>query len=107
MEYSEIIAKVAEEVGLSKTKVDRIYHAYWKAIRHHITTMPLKEKLTEEEFLKLRPNVNIPSLGKIYITWDSYRTQRWSFEKFQGNYNKDKHKKKEDVTHKESNADVH
>ena len=52
--------------------VDKTYRAYWRAIREHITSLPLKEDLTDEEFLRLRPNVNIPSIGKLYVTLDRY-----------------------------------
>lgn len=34
--------------------------------------MPLKEELSEEEFKKLRPNINIPSLGKLACSYDRY-----------------------------------
>lgn len=72
MEYEEIISKVSGELGISKTRVDKIYKSYWRAVREHITSLPLKENLTDEEFLKLQPNVNIPSLGKLYVTLDRY-----------------------------------
>ena len=73
MTYDKIIAEVAASLGLSKQITDRIYKSYWKAVREHITALPLKEDLTEEEFLKLRPNVNIPSIGKLYVTLDRYK----------------------------------
>lgn len=72
MEYDEIIAKVAKDVSLSEKLVDRTYRAYWKVIRKHISSLPLKMDLTDEEFLKLRPNVNIPSIGKLHVTLDRY-----------------------------------
>lgn len=73
MTYDEIISKVAASVGVPIRTTDRIYRAYWKGIREHIVSLPLKEELTDEEFLKLRPNVNIPSIGKLYVTLDRYR----------------------------------
>lgn len=73
MSYKEIIAQVASQTGLSKQFVSRTYQAYWRAVREHITSLPLKEDLTEEEFSKLRPNINIPSIGKLYVTYDRYR----------------------------------
>ena len=72
MTYNEIIAEVASNTGLSKNFVNKVYRAYWKAIRDHIIALPLKEDLTDEEFQKLRPNVNIPSLGKFNVTLDRY-----------------------------------
>lgn len=72
MTYNEIIAEVASNTGLSQTFVNRVYRAYWKAIRDHVTALPLKEDLTDEQFLELRPNINIPSLGKFNVTLDRY-----------------------------------
>ena len=72
MTYNEIVAKVAESTGLDRKLVDRTYKAYWKAVREHIKSLPLKDDMTEEEFCKLRPNVNIPSIGKLYVTLDRY-----------------------------------
>ena len=76
MTYNEIIAKVAESLGLSKTLVDRAYRSYWRAVREHIVSLPLKEDLTDEEFLRLQPNVNIPSIGKLNVTLDKYHRMK-------------------------------
>ena len=76
MEYKEIIAKVAQDNQLSAVFVDKVYKTYWKAIREYIISLPLKEDLTDEEFLKLRPNVNIPSLGKLNVTLDRYHNMK-------------------------------
>lgn len=91
MTYGEIISKVAEDTGLSKILVDRTYRAYWRAIREHITSLPLKDDLTDEEFSKLRPNVNIPSIGKLYVTLDRYRRMKKMFMIKNNRYN-DTHK---------------
>lgn len=76
MTYDEIIFQVAEKLGLPIRLVDRTYRAYWRSIREHITSLPLKEDLTEEEFLKLQPNVNIPSIGKLHVTLDRYKRMK-------------------------------
>lgn len=78
--YDAIISKVASEVNLPVTVVDKVYKAYWKAIRKHIVSQPLKEDLTEEEFAKLRPNVNIPSIGKLYVTYDRYKRMKKQYQ---------------------------
>lgn len=72
MSYEEIISRVSDSLGLSKRLVDKTYKAYWRSIREHIVALPLKQKLPDEEFLKLRPNVNIPSIGKLTVTLDRY-----------------------------------
>lgn len=74
MTYREIVAQVAEETGLTQLIVDRTYKAYWKVIRQYVTSLPLNKDLSDEEFLQLRPNINIPSLGKFNVTLDKYHT---------------------------------
>lgn len=76
MTYSEIISRVSESIGLSKELVDKTYKAYWKTIRDHIASLPLKEDLTDQEFSRLQPNVNIPSIGKLYVTYDRYKRMK-------------------------------
>jgi hypothetical protein len=78
--YEEAVARIAEELSLPKKFVDMVYRAYWKAVREHIAALPLKDDLTDEEFSKLQPNVNIPSIGKLYVTSERYR---WCKDKFE------------------------
>lgn len=73
MTYDEIISRVSTQLDLPKALVDNTYKTYWRVIRNHITSLPLMEDLTEEEFQSLQPNVNIPSLGKLYVTLDRYK----------------------------------
>lgn len=73
MTYNEIVAQVAGSTGLSKKMVDRIYKLYWRSVREYIKSRTLKEDLTEEEFIKLKPNVNVPSLGKFYVDFNKYK----------------------------------
>lgn len=77
--YERIITEVAQNLSIPKTFVDKVYRSYWRAVREHISSLPLKEDLSNEEFIQLQPNVNIPSIGKLYITLDKYR---WYKEKF-------------------------
>lgn len=72
MSYKDIIMAVSRETGLPQRLVDKTYRAYWKAIREHITSLPLKDSLTLKELQELRPNVNIPSLGKLTVTGERY-----------------------------------
>ena len=92
MTYDEIIAEVSKSTGLTKRMVDKAYRAYWKAVREHICSLPLKEDLTDEQFSSLKPNVNIPSIGKLYVTLDRYKRMKKMFNS---------RKEKENVTHKE------
>ena len=80
-----MVTRVADSTGLSKRIVDRTYRAYWKAVREYIKSRPLKSDLTEEEFLKVRPNVNIPSIGKLYVTYERYKYLREKFGRTEKN----------------------
>lgn len=76
MTYDEIIERVAESTGLHKTFVNKVYRAYWRAVREYMEALPLKEDLTDEEFQSLRPNVNIPAIGKFYVTLERYKNKK-------------------------------
>ena len=99
MTYKEIIARVSEETGLPKTFVDKVYKAYWKAIRQYIKSLPLKEDMTDEEFAKLQPNINIPSLGKFFVTLDKYKKEKKKYNVKMENIRKY-------AAHKETQAQV-
>jgi len=73
MTYEEMVIKVSDSTGLSKTLVDKTYKTYWRTVREYIESLPLKQNLTKEEFLELKPNVNIPSIGKFYVTLGGYQ----------------------------------
>lgn len=88
----EIYERVSEELGIPVNRVKKIYRAFWKEIKNHISSLPLKNDLTKEEFDNIHPCINIPSLGKLYINFEKYKR----IEK----YFKIK-KIKEDATHKE------
>lgn len=97
MRYDDIIRRVALELGVPTILVDKTYKAYWRAIRDYLSAQPFQEELSDEEFLSLRPNVNVASLGKFHIGLDRYRSMKSQYEL----------KKKENVTHKEDKTDVH
>ena len=83
MTVKEASKELAAELGLSAVFVERVYNSYWRAIREHVTSLPLKEDLTDEEFLQLRPNINICSLGKMYVTLDRYKRLKKSLADYQ------------------------
>lgn len=92
----ETYKKVAEELGLSEDMVKHTYMAYWKFIRHAIQQLPLKTEMSENEFGNLRTCFNIPSLGKLYCTFDRYKRVNARFhniKNFIKNYDKDKQDK--------------
>lgn len=70
MNYPDIIGKVSQEMDIPLEVVDTAYKSYWKFIKQTIQSLPLKDDISEEEFVKLRTNFNIPSLGKLTCTYD-------------------------------------
>ena len=72
MTYKEIINKVSGDINLPPDTVDKIYKSYWRYIRDTIQSLPLKDDISEEEFSKLKPSFNIPSLGKLTCTYKRY-----------------------------------
>lgn len=76
MQYDEMVSIVAQDLGLDRGIVSRIYKAYWRAIREYIKSLPLKQDWEEEAFKQLRPNVNIPSIGKLYVTHTRHKHLR-------------------------------
>ena len=80
MIYSEAIKQVSIELGLPPQVVKEAYESFWTFIRNNIKALPLKEDLSKEEFDKLRTNFNIPSIGKLSVTWERYLGIKKRFE---------------------------
>lgn len=68
----DILNNVSRTLGISPDVIEKVYKAYWLYIKTTIEALPLKDNLNEEEFLKLRTNFNVPSLGKLYVTWNRF-----------------------------------
>ena len=98
MNYQDAIDYVANKLELPREVVKEAYESYWKYRRCTISELPLKDDLSEEEFNKLRTNFNVPSLGKLAVTWDRYKAIKDRY----------KHAKKlrDDSNNKESQAHV-
>lgn len=93
MKYQEIIDKVSYKLNIPKDIVKKTYESYWLYIRTAISELPLKDNLNEEEFNRLRTNVNIPSLGKLNCSYDRYIAIKERFKHIKrikdDNYNKE------------------
>lgn len=89
MEYKGIIEKVSENTGIPIEVVDKVYKAFWLYIRKSIQELPLKKELTEAEFLLLKPNFNIPSLGKLCLSYDRYKGVKAKFSYIKNLKNRD------------------
>ena len=67
--FQDIIEKVSTSYNLPKEVVLVAYRSYWEFIKQTIQELNFKD-ITEEEFNTMRTNFNIPSIGKLYVTWD-------------------------------------
>lgn len=76
----EIWLEASRILGISPNVIEKVYKAYWLYIKTTIEELPLKEELTEEEFLKLKTNFNVPSLGKLSCTLDKYKGTKNRFK---------------------------
>lgn len=72
MNYKPIFEQVSKETGIPEEVISMAYRTFWRFIKETISSLPLKEDLTEEEFSKLRTCFNVPSLGKLTCTYDRY-----------------------------------
>lgn len=72
MKYDDIIKKVSDNTGIADDIVNKAYKAFWLYIRDTIQKLPLKDSINESDFLTLRTNFNIPSLGKLCLSYDRY-----------------------------------
>lgn len=76
----DILNNVSRTLGISPNVIEKVYKAYWLYIKTTIEALPLKDNLNEEEFLKLRTNFNIGSLGKLFVTYKHYIGVKKRFE---------------------------
>ena len=67
--FQDIIEKVSTKHNVPKEVVFVAYRSYWEFIKQTIQGLSFKD-ITEEEFNNMRTNFNIPSIGKLYVTWD-------------------------------------
>ena len=76
----EIILDVSRNLDISPDVIEKVYKAYWSFIKETIQALPLKDNLSEEEFLTLKTNFNVPSLGKLTCTLDKYTRVKKRFK---------------------------
>lgn len=73
MIYDKLFQKIIKEISLKENLPPEVitvaYRSYWEFVKATAQALELKGEITEDEFNKLRPNFNIPSIGKLYITW--------------------------------------
>lgn len=79
MNWNDVFKEVALSTGLPQKTVERIYKSYWWFIREHISSLPLNDISTEDEFNKLRTNFTLPALGKLCCTYDRFTRVRKNY----------------------------
>lgn len=82
MKYQELITKVSKDLGYSQDIIKKVYQSYWLFIKSTIRELPLDKDLTEEDFINLRTNFNIPSIGKMVCRYSDYKTVRNRYNKY-------------------------
>ena len=73
MTYQEVVTLLSKELTIPEEVVDKAYKSFFEFIRTTISSLPLKDELSEEDFSKLRTNFNIPSLGTLHCTYERYK----------------------------------
>lgn len=76
MDYRQAAEEVAKDMGLPKDVVLNSYKSFWRFIREHMASLPLKQGLTAEEFSQFKTCFNLPSLGKYGCPYDRYQRLR-------------------------------
>ncbi len=92
-ELKHVIKIVSLDLNIPEPVIEVVYRTYWKFVRDFFSALPLKELETEEEFDALQTSINLPSLGKMYTTWDKiekYKRRREYADNLFKNKNKDK-----------------
>lgn len=89
MIYKEKAEEISKKLNLPVEVVQLAYESFWLFIRESIKDLPLKEDLSEEEFLKLQTNFNVPSLGKLNCTFDRYKRIKNRYKLFKKFLNND------------------
>ena len=69
-ELQEVLKQVSIKMNKPVEVVTIAYRSYWEFILRTIRDLPQFDNITEEEFKQLRTSFNIPSLGKVYTTYD-------------------------------------
>lgn len=76
----QIYKKIAEELNLDIEVVKAAYQSQWLFIREKIEELPINIGMSEEEFNSLRTSFNIPSLGKMFTSFDKIQKNKRRIE---------------------------
>lgn len=76
-----VFCEASKVTGIPRDIIEKTYNSYWRAIREHISSLPLKEDIAKEVFNALQTSVNIPSIGKLYVTYERWEVMREKYDK--------------------------
>lgn len=68
----KIFKLVSLETKISESTIEVMYRLYWRFIKEKLESVPLREVLNKEEFKKHKTSINMPSLGKIFVSYEKY-----------------------------------
>ena len=72
---SSIIKQVSKELNISEDATSQVYNSFWEFIKCTIRDkIQLDTIHTEEQFLNTRTSFNIPSLGKLGVTFGRWKS---------------------------------
>ena len=80
MKLEDAIKQVAKEMNLPVDVCKKAYMSAWKFILTKIQGFQLSDELPIEEFRQLRTNFNMPSLGKFYLTEETFQKKLKRFQ---------------------------
>lgn len=89
----KILRKVSNDTKIPLEVTTSAYRSFWGFIKTTIEALPIKEVETEEEFNNLRTSFNIPSIGKLYSSWDRICRMRTRYQYAQKIIEKKKNEK--------------
>ena len=80
--YDIAVRKTSEELGVPITVVRQCYNEFWRFIKEKIESLPLTEEMvSEDDFNKMDTVFNVPSLCKVYCTYEQYVKKKESIQK--------------------------
>lgn len=82
MVKNKAIEEAAKELRMPYNRVEKIYRAFWKYVRHHIESLPIKGvEMSKEEYESYRPSVSLSYLGRIHCSYDDIVKMKKGYEK--------------------------
>lgn len=96
-QLEKILSEVSEELGVPYEVCCKAYMAQWSFIYEKIGEHSLYN-MSLDEFRQIRPNFNIPSIGKLCVTEERFINMKKFYEMLKN--------RKKDVQDKEDKSDV-